>query len=492
MRGKNKFADDSPVVREFLDSSEIPEVGMVASTPPTWSHRLIHNSMVGFGFLADAYDLFVINLVLQTLTLVYGDVWGAKYRGLIAQSALLGALVGQITFGFLADFFGRRPIFLLTSALTIFGAIFSAIIKSDDATALAIQLIIFRFLLGVGIGGEYPLAASVSQETAELDHHNSGRPESLNEASSASGSRAVLGVFCLQGIGFLLCAVVVLLLANSNCTNDFIWRFSLGFGAVPAIIAFSLRFLLMRETLDQDNRRDSSLNQSTTDRSQTFRGNLMALIGTAVSWFLLDVTFYANALLQSSISESVTLESGNLKSHALVALYTALIALPGYILSFLFAHSVGLWRLQLLGFITMSVLYGILAGFSNSIGHVIFVILYGLSFLSSNFGPNATTFVLASSVFPKNIRASCHGLSAASGKAGAFLGVLVIAAFAQKSARLAFVTCAITALFGAFITFIFVPNIDTRHTTYSQANFIEHEDIQRPSSSSRSSLPFIR
>ena len=51
-----------------------------------------------------------------------------------------------------------------------------------------------------------------------------------------------------------------------------------------------------------------------------------------------------------------------------------------------------------------------------------FLILYGLTFFFANFGPNATTFVIPAEIFPARLRSTCHGISAASGKAGAIIG----------------------------------------------------------------------
>ena len=55
-----------------------------------------------------------------------------------------------------------------------------------------------------------------------------------------------------------------------------------------------------------------------------------------------------------------------------------------------------------------------------------FIMLFGLSFFFVNFGPNTTTFLIPSEIYPTNIRATAHGLSAAIGKVGAFVGVFLL------------------------------------------------------------------
>ena len=64
------------------------------------------------------------------------------------------------------------------------------------------------------------------------------------------------------------------------------------------------------------------------------------------------------------------------------------------------------------------------ADYDNLMHHHVhtFVTLYALTFFFSNFGPNATTFIIPAELFPTAWRSTAHGLSAASGKAGAIVG----------------------------------------------------------------------
>ena len=88
--------------------------------------------IVGAGFLADAYDLFVVDLVLSNLDVVarekYPEVNAEEFdqylvhgKSLIAASTLVGALCGQLFFGFLGDWVGRKWTFLSTCVLILVG-----------------------------------------------------------------------------------------------------------------------------------------------------------------------------------------------------------------------------------------------------------------------------------------------------------------------------------------------------------------------------------
>jgi hypothetical protein len=54
-----------------------------------------------------------------------------------------------------------------------------------------------------------------------------------------------------------------------------------------------------------------------------------------------------------------------------------------------------------------------------------FLLVYGISYFFTEFGPNVTTFVLPGELFPTSVRATGHGISAGIGKFGAFVGVFL-------------------------------------------------------------------
>jgi PHS family inorganic phosphate transporter-like MFS transporter len=86
-----------------------------------------------------------------------------------------------------------------------------------------------------------------------------------------------------------------------------------------------------------------------------------------------------------------------------------------------------------------------------------FVALYGLTFFFSNFGPNATTYLLPTQVFAVEHRTTYHGYAAAAGKAGAIVGsfffkFLVDAAGVDATLYV----CALTSLLGLVATVVFI------------------------------------
>lgn len=115
------------------------------------------------GFLADSYDLFTIDLVVLILELQYGETLiSTEAKSLMVSTMLAGVVAGQLTFGCVADCFGRKWAFVCTAGLTVISALASSMCFHDAQMALPLQLALCRFVLGCGVGGEYPLSATAS------------------------------------------------------------------------------------------------------------------------------------------------------------------------------------------------------------------------------------------------------------------------------------------------------------------------------------------
>ncbi|KAJ6952245.1 hypothetical protein NC653_041403 [Populus alba x Populus x berolinensis] len=85
-------------------------------------------------------------------------------------------------------------------------------------------------------------------------------------------------------------------------------------------------------------------------------------------------------------------------------------------------------------------------------------VLYGLTFFFANFGPNSTTFIVPAELFPARFRSTCHGISAASEKAGAIIGAFVVQYYTQdgdsNGIKKAIIGLSVVNLIGFFFTFL--------------------------------------
>jgi MFS family permease len=102
-------------------------------------------------------------------------------------------------------------------------------------------------------------------------------------------------------------------------------------------------------------------------------------------------------------------------------------AVPGYLLAVWKMDKIGHRRLQFIGFAIMAVCFLVLAAFpALTVNVAPFIAIFGVSYFFTEFGPNTTTFVLPSEVFPVNMRTTGHGFAAGIGKLGAFVGVFLV------------------------------------------------------------------
>jgi MFS family permease len=154
---------------------------------------------------------------------------------------------------------------------------------------------------------------------------------------------------------------------------------------------------------------------------------LRLLLGTAGSWFLLDYAFYGNTLSVPAILKDVAPTAGLTAKLAWTLGIFVVFALPGYVLAFTKMDRIGHRKLQLIGFGVMGcafLLLGLVPALTTTV--VPFLLVFGLSYFFIQFGPNTTTFVLPSEVFPVSVRTTGHGIAAAVGKLGAFVGVFLV------------------------------------------------------------------
>lgn len=159
------------------------------------------------------------------------------------------------------------------------------------------------------------------------------------------------------------------------------------------------------------------------------------LLATTSTWFFLDIAFYSQNLFQKDIFSKVGWIPNAKTMNAIEEVYRiaraqAIIAMcgtvPGYWFTVAFIDIIGRYFIQLMGFFFMTVfMLGLAIPYNHWIkpgNHTGFVVLYALTFFFANFGPNSTTFIVPAEIFPARLRSTCHGISAASGKAGAIIG----------------------------------------------------------------------
>ncbi len=287
-------------------------------------------------------------------------------------------------------------------------------------------LLISRVILGLGIGGDYPLSATLMSEYA----------------NTKSRGRLVSIVFSAQALGLVIGPAVALTLLAAGMNHDLAWRIMLGLGALPAMSVIYIRRTLPESPrwiarVKGDAKRAANELASFSLGTAISNGKdsivkaplskyIFTLIGTAGAWFVFDFAYYGNAISTPLIMKEIVPHANILASTAMSLILFSVAAVPGYILALLTVDQIGHKRLQIIGFALMGLMFFIIGAFpflTQSIA--IFLTLYGFSYFFAEFGANTTTFLLAAEVFPVNLRTTGHGYSAGIAKIGAFIGAFI-------------------------------------------------------------------
>jgi len=423
-----------------------------------WQH--VRACMVaGTGFFMDAYDLFAINFASTMIGYVYyGGAMPANIDLGLKVSASAGTLSGQLVFGWLADMLGRKKMYGIELMIIIIAAVGSSICGEGKAGSVSVVGVImfWRVIMGIGIGGDYPLSAIITSEFATKKRRGA----------------MMAAVFAMQGFGILAAAMVALIvlagfkikiLEDINYV-DYCWRLVLGLGAVPGLIALYFRLTIPetpRYTMDVER----NLGKATKDINSYLQtdeitdhqevavnevavpkaswsdfwkyfgkwNNGKILLGTSVSWFALDVAFYGiglnNGIILTAIGYSDSTDPDlntrvfeSLKNMAIGnVIITIMGTVPGYWFTVALVDKWGRKPIQLMGFTILTAIFIAMGAAFNPLKENIpaFIILFTLLQFFQNFGPNTTTFIVPGEVFPTRYRSTGHGISAASGKLGA-------------------------------------------------------------------------
>ena len=425
-------------MNKLLDNSEM--------TGPRWRTW----SLAALGLYIDGFDLFIIGVAMPLLT----KQWGLSpiMEGTLGVAALVGAVFGAVFSGYLSDRIGRK-LFFTVDLLVLMGA---AILCSLSWNVYS--LIAFRFILGLGIGAEYPVSAAFISEAVPMRIRG----------------RMLIAGFSFQSLGMLSAGLAGLLVLKVLPGHLWDWRIMLVCDLIPATIALilrsrmspSIRWLLSKGRSEEaavvmlkylpnhSEEIDAVLarpNEELREEMQEKLGvgalfqkkYLRRTILSSVPWFLMDVATYGIGLFTPVILAQMAFHSGDhsvfgtelqaVEGTAFVDIFLVL----GFVMNFFLVEKLGRIKLQNAGFLGMTAGLAVLGvaallpgGPSNHlalvlIGFVVFNVLM-------NMGPNATTYILPVELYPTKVRATGHGFAAAAGKFGAVLGVFFLPVIQEK------------------------------------------------------------
>ncbi|SPO05147.1 related to inorganic phosphate permease [Cephalotrichum gorgonifer] len=442
--------------------------------PVTW--YLKNSVLPGLGVGMKGYVLFSIGNLAPLFASTWPQCWGpggkecdADLVASVAYLGIIGITIGQIVVGIIGDWIGRRWGLIQDAILMTLGLLLLTGSWGVNLQGWVVCYALALFIYGIGVGGEYPLTATSSMESAKKSGIRDMREDRLHRG------RKVTLAFLMQGWGqFVNQAVLVTLLLAFNqgrgdppysaATTQ--WTFRLSF-AIPTLCCLWLVWTRIFYTKDASaHLDDAKKKRSVTGYDvaslrhivKNYGGRLLATSGT---WFCNDVFFYGNKLFQGQFIAVIS----NNPDSVMVAwrwnLINIAVSLAGYYAAaLLIDHKLyGRRVMMLVGFFMTFVMFLIptfhFEYFVSPEGTRPFQAIYLLSSFFMQLGPNCVTFLVAGEVFPTPVRATAHGLSASVGKIGALLSSVL---FGYIDTRTKFYVVPGFGLAGMLLTWLFLPD----------------------------------
>jgi putative MFS transporter len=400
------------------------------TTPLTRSQRLDrlpwtrkHSRLLGgsgIGWALDAMDVGLISFVIAQLAVVWKA--DAASLGFVASAGFLGMAIGASLGGLLADKLGRRQVFALT--LLVYG-VFTGL----SAFSLSVgMLIALRFLVGLGLGSELPVASTLVSEFAPARIR--GRVIVILESFWAVGwtAAAVIGYFVIP-------------------TSDDGWRWALALGAVPAVWAIfvrlrlpeSVRFLeakgrhaeaerIVADFEDAAGVSTPPVAAEAPEPAVTAERPIATLFGARLRrrtislwlvWFCVNFAYYGAFIWLPTL---LVAQGFSLVRSFEYTLIITLAQLPGYAAS---AWLVEKWgrRVTLAVFLAGS---AVSAGLFGTAGDVTSILVFGALLSFFNLGAWGALYAVTPELYPTRVRGTGAGWAAGFGRLASIIAPLCV------------------------------------------------------------------
>ena len=349
--------------------------------------------IAGTGWLFDAMDVGLLSFILAALK----QDWGLSpsQLGWIGSVNSIGMAIGAFIFGIYADKKGRKSAFLFTLLMFSIASGLSAFAWGFGS------LLILRFFIGMGLGGELPVASTLVSESV---------------APEIRG-RIVVLLESFWAVGWILAALIAYFLIPLPAVG---WRGAMIICAIPAFYALYLRFNLDDSptyiNMNTDARKESVLTKIQSLLSRDFCRQTVMLW---VVWFCVVFSYYGMFLWLPNV---MMMKGFNMVKSFEYILIMTFAQLPGYFTVAWLIERVGRkWVLvtYLLGTLLSAYLFGV-AESANQL------LLYGALLSFFNLGAWGAMYAYTPEQYATNIRATGAGMAASVGRIGGILGPLMV------------------------------------------------------------------
>ncbi|HDR6310352.1 TPA: MFS transporter [Bacillus cereus] len=357
--------------------------------------------IAGLGWLFDAMDVGMLSFVMVALQKDWG--LSTQEMGWIGSINSIGMAVGALVFGILSDKIGRKSVFIITLLLFSIGSGLTAL-----TTTLAMFLVL-RFLIGMGLGGELPVASTLVSESVEA--HERGKIVVLLESFWAGGwlIAALISYFVIPKYG---------------------WEVAMVLSAVPALYALYLRWNLPDSPRFQKvEKRPSVIENIKSVWSGEYR---KATIMLWILWFSVVFSYYGMFLWLPSV---MVLKGFSLIKSFQYVLIMTLAQLPGYFTAAWFIERLGR-KFVLVTYLIGTACSAYLFGVAESLT---VLIVAGMLLSFFNLGAWGALYAYTPEQYPTVIRGTGAGMAAAFGRIGGILGPLLVGYLVASQASLSLI-----------------------------------------------------
>ncbi|WP_339228527.1 MFS transporter [Oceanobacillus sp. FSL K6-2867] len=415
------------------------------------------------GPFCDGYILSIIGIALALLAPQLG--LSPLMIGLIGSSALVGIFFGGLIFGYLTDIIGRKTMYILDLVVFVVASVLQFFVGEGW------QLLILRFVLGVAVGADYPIATSLLAEFTPRKH------------------RGFMLSFLVLGwwVGAVAAFIVGYLLMDLGENS---WRWILASSAVPSLIVLFLRagtpespkWLVSKGRIEEARVNlqkafgegadlgDIPAEPPKTSFLNIFRGGYdKRTIFMSVFWMMQVVPTFAIMTFAPSVLSAFGFNEGN-TAH-LGAVITSAFFLIGALITLFLVNKIGRRHILIWPFLITGITLFLLGIVSEaSIGLIIG--LFAI-FAIFNGGSSVLQYVYPNELFPTEIRATAVGFGTAMSRVGAAVGTFLLPISMNG------IGIGTTMIIGAVLCFIgFIVSLfmapETRHLTLEESSRIDH------------------
>ena len=423
--------------------------------------------VTGLGWLFDSMDTGIISFVLPVLAKEWGLT--ADQVGWIGSIGLIGMALGAVLAGTVADRLGRKRVFAATVILYSVATGLCAVAWNYES------LLVFRFFVGFGLGGELPVAATLMSEYAPS--HLRGRFIVLLES--------------FWGVGWIVAALISYILIPQLG-----WKVAFLIGALPALYVFvirlhtpeSVRYLISQKKIDEAKQVildleknlgvvskpfDKELSNAELNSEKTAQPKFSSLwtpefrtrtIMLWLAWFGIVYSYYGIFMWLPSMVFAQGFAVVKTFEYVLIMTFAQL---PGYLAAAWLVDLIGR-RYTLSIFLLMS---GVCSYFFGNSATADELLMWGAAMSFFNLGAWGVIYTYTPELYPTSIRALGSGWAAGFGRIGGMLAPMLVGVLLTQGAHMDTIFVMFASVFVLVSLIVLALGIESKQKSLEQIEF---------------------